>query len=99
MLEGYAIHKWHCDAEGKYSPDDIPAEDQLHGIQTTDASGPVTFTTIVPGCCNGRYPHIHFEVFSNIINATTGRYALLISQFALPKDVLGTIHAADSPCR
>ena len=95
-LEGYAIYMWHCDADGDYSLYDVPAEDYLRGIQTTDANGQVTFTTIVPGCYNGRYPHIHFEVFSSITNATTGRYAVLVSQFAMPKDVLGPIYSADS---
>ncbi|MCB2083369.1 MAG: intradiol ring-cleavage dioxygenase, partial [Sphingomonadaceae bacterium] len=66
------------------------------GIQTTDANGQVTFTTIVPGCYNGRYPHIHFEVFSSLTNATTGRYAVLVSQFAVPKDVLTSIYASDT---
>ena len=95
-LAGYAIYIWHCDAEGRYSLYDIPAEDYLRGIQTTDANGQVTFTTIVPGCYNGRYPHIHFEVFSSLTNATTGRYAVLVSQFAVPKDVLTSIYASDT---
>ena len=95
-LEGYAIYIWHCDAEGRYSLYDLPNEDFLRGIQTTDANGQVTFTTIVPGTYYGRYPHIHFEVFTSLGNATTGRYAQLISQFAVPKDVLNTIYAQDS---
>lgn len=95
-LEGYAIYVWHCDAEGDYSLYDLPAEDFLRGLQTTDANGQVTFTTIVPGTYNGRYPHIHFEVFSSITNATTGRYAQLISQFAVPKETLASIYAQDT---
>lgn len=95
-LEGYAIYIWHCNAEGDYSLYDIPAEDYLRGIQTTDSNGQVTFTTIIPGCYNGRYPHIHFEVFSSIGNATTGAYAVLVSQFAVPKDVLAGIYASDT---
>ena len=95
-LAGYAIYIWHCDAEGRYSLYDIPAEDYRRGIQTTDANGQATFTTIVPGCYNGRYPHIHFEVFSSLTNATTGRYAVLVSQFAVPKDVLTSIYASDT---
>lgn len=95
-LEGYAIYMWHCDASGDYSLYDIPAQDYLRGIQTTDANGQVTFTTIIPGTYNGRYPHIHFEVFSSLTNATTGNYAVLISQFSLPKDQLTTIYASDT---
>jgi protocatechuate 3,4-dioxygenase beta subunit len=95
-LEGYAIYVWHCDAEGEYSLYDKPAEDFLRGIQVTDSNGQVTFTTIVPGCYNGRYPHIHFEVFSSLANATSANYAVLISQFAIPKDVLATVYAGYS---
>lgn len=95
-LEGYVIYIWHCNADGEYSLYDLPSEDYLRGLQTTDANGRVTFTTIVPGTYNGRFPHIHFEVFSSITNATTGRYAVLISQFAVPKDVLATIYAQDT---
>ncbi len=95
-LEGYAIYIWHCDASGDYSLYNLPDEDFLRGLQTTDANGQVTFTTIVPGTYSGRYPHIHFEVFSSITNATTGRYAVLISQFAIPKDVLTTIYSQDT---
>lgn len=95
-LEGYAIYMWHCDADGKYSLYDLPSEDYLRGIQVTDANGQVTFTTIIPGTYNGRYPHIHFEVFSSLSNATGGRYAVLISQFAIPKDQLTSIYAGDT---
>lgn len=94
-LSGYVIYMWHCNAAGKYSLYDVPAEDYLRGLQTTDANGQVTFTTIVPGTYNGRFPHIHFEVYSSITNASNGRSARLISQFALPKDVLAQIYAAD----
>ena len=94
-LSSYVIYVWHCNAAGKYSLYDIPAEDYLRGLQTTDANGQVTFTTIVPGTYNGRFPHIHFEVYSSITNATNGRSARLISQFALPKDTLAQIYASD----
>ena len=83
-LAGYVIYLWHCDAQGHYSLYDLPAETYLRGIQLTDGNGEVTFTTIVPGAYAGRYPHIHFEVFSSLAAATSGRSSLLISQFALP---------------
>ncbi len=94
-LEGYVIYVWHCDAVGRYSLYDLPNEDFLRGLQTTDANGQVTFTTIVPGTYNGRYTHIHFEVYSSIGNASNGRTARLISQFSLPKDQLAALYAAD----
>lgn len=83
-LVGYAVYLWHCDASGSYSLYDLPAESYLRGIQVTDSNGQVTFRTIFPGCYAGRYPHIHFEAFTSLANATAGNYARLISQFAMP---------------
>ena len=54
VLEGYAVYMWHCNAAGDYSLYDLPQEDYLRGIQVSDANGQVTFTTIIPGCYNGR---------------------------------------------
>lgn len=93
-LAGYAIYLWHCDKDGKYSLYDLPAESYLRGVQVTDANGQATFTTIVPGCYNGRYPHIHFEVFSSLANATNGNYARLISQFAIPASACASVYAS-----
>ncbi|MEO1968568.1 MAG: intradiol ring-cleavage dioxygenase [Sphingomonadaceae bacterium] len=95
-LAGYAIYVWHCDATGLYSLYNLPNESYLRGVQVTDANGQVTFTTIVPGCYAGRYPHIHFEVFSSLANATNGRSAVLISQFAIPAAVCSAVYSADS---
>ena len=83
-LAGYAVYIWHCDAAGNYSLYNLPNESYLRGLQVSDANGRVTFTTIFPGCYAGRYPHIHFEVYSSAANATSGRYARLVSQFAMP---------------
>jgi protocatechuate 3,4-dioxygenase beta subunit len=83
-LAGYAVYLWHCDRDGKYSLYDLPNESYLRGVGVTDANGQVTFTTIFPGCYAGRWPHIHFEVFSGLSTATSGRYAALVSQLAMP---------------
>jgi len=83
-LVGYAVYVWHCDVNGKYSLYDLPSESYLRGVQISDANGQVKFVTIFPGCYAGRYPHIHFEIFTSSTNATGGRYARLISQFAMP---------------
>jgi hypothetical protein len=53
----------------------------------------VTFTTIFPACYAGRYPHIHFEIYSGLSRATGGRNALLISQFALPAAQSSAVYA------
>ncbi|MCX7282647.1 MAG: intradiol ring-cleavage dioxygenase [Novosphingobium sp.] len=92
-LAGYAVYIWHCDKEGRYSLYDLPNESYLRGVQVSDSRGQITFTTIVPGCYNGRYPHIHFEVFTSLANATRGSFARLISQFAIPVAVCTAVYA------
>lgn len=93
-LAGYAVYLWHCDRNGTYSLYGSGAgESYLRGVQVTDANGQVTFTTIFPACYDGRWPHIHFEVFSTLSNALGGRYAILTSQFALPAGACSTVYA------
>ncbi|MBX3594731.1 intradiol ring-cleavage dioxygenase [Sphingomonas sp.] len=95
-LAGYAVYIWHCDAIGRYSLYDVPAESWLRGVGVTDANGQVTFTTIFPGCYPGRWPHIHFEVFSSLATATGGRYASLISQLAMPAAACSAVYSGAS---
>ena len=40
-------------------------------MQATDANGKVTFTSIFPAAYSGRWPHIHFEVYPSVAEATT----------------------------
>lgn len=95
-LSGYAIYLWHCDIDGNYSLYSVPAQSYLRGVQVTNGSGQVTFTTIFPACYSGRYPHMHFEVFSSLSAATSGRAALLTSQLAMPRDVCTTVYSTAS---
>jgi protocatechuate 3,4-dioxygenase beta subunit len=95
-LAGYAVYLWHCDRSGSYSLYSVPAESYLRGVQVTDANGQVTFTTIFPGCYSGRFPHMHFEVFSSIANATTGKSAVLISQYAMPAAACAAVYATSA---
>jgi protocatechuate 3,4-dioxygenase beta subunit len=92
-LSGYAVYFWQCDREGHYSLYTAAAESYLRGVQVTDANGQVTFTTIFPACYDGRYPHMHFEVFSSLSNATSGKYAVLTSQLAMPAAICNTVYA------
>ena len=96
VLPNYAIYIWHCDATGNYSLYDVPAESWLRGVQVTDAAGQVTFTTIFPGCYAGRYPHMHFEVFSSLAGATGGRFASLVSQLAMPSAACSAVYSGAS---
>ena len=92
-LAGRAIYLWHNDATGGYSLYDLPEESYLRGVQVTDEAGQVRFTTIFPGCYGGRYPHMHFEVFGSLEEATAGHRSLLTSQLALPAAECGTVYA------
>ncbi len=95
-LPGRAVYIWHCDAAGKYSLYEVPAANYLRGVGITDASGRVTFTTILPGCYPGRWPHVHFEVFRDIATATTGAAAGEISQLAFPGAAVAGFYASDA---
>lgn len=93
-LAGYAIYLWHCDRSGNYSLYSGAAnESYLRGVQVTDANGQVTFTTVFPAAYSGRWPHMHFEVFSSLANALGGKYAILTSQLAMPAATCNTIFA------
>lgn len=89
----HVVYLWHNDASGRYSLYDLPKESYLRGLQVADEAGQVRFTTIFPGCYGGRYPHMHFQVFRNLQEASTGRQALLTSQLALPTAECGSVYA------
>jgi len=61
------------------------SQNYLRGVRAADGGGLLTFTTIFPGCYAGRWPHIHFEVYSGLAAATSGRNSVATSQLALPK--------------
>ena len=92
-----AVYVWHCDRDGRYSLYSPGATDQnyLRGVQATDANGTVSFTTIFPGCYSGRWPHIHFEVYASVADATGGGDLLVTSQLAIPEDACNEAYASD----
>lgn len=93
-LAGFAVYLWHCDRSGNYSLyGSASGESYLRGVQVTDSNGQATFTTIFPACYDGRWPHMHFEVFSSLSAAIGGRYAVLTSQLALPAAVCSAVYA------
>ena len=95
-LEGYAIYVWHCDATGLYSLYDTSEANYLRGVGIADADGKVKFTTIFPGCYDGRWPHIHFEVFESVEAAVSGEASVLTAQIAMPEEESAALYAADS---
>ena len=94
---GVAVYVWHCDREGRYSMYSDGAEDQnyLRGVQIADADGQVRFTSIFPACYDGRWPHIHFEVYSDEGSITDVANVLATSQVALPEDVSTQVYAQE----
>lgn len=95
-LEGYAVYVWHCDATGLYSLYDTTDANYLRGVGIADADGKVKFTTIFPGCYDGRWPHIHFEVFQSVEAAVSGEASVLTAQIAMPEETCAAVYAADS---
>lgn len=95
-LSGHAVYIWHADASGHYSLYDVVDQNYLRGVGVSDDQGRVKFTTVLPPCYDGRWPHIHFEVFATLDTAVSGDQSLLISQFALPQDVVSAVYAVDA---
>jgi protocatechuate 3,4-dioxygenase beta subunit len=101
-VTGAAVYAWHCDRDGNYSLYSSGVTDQnyLRGIQETDGTGKVTFTSIFPACYSGRWPHIHFEVYSSLVNATSGDGPIVkTSQIALPSTAADAVYATDGYSR
>jgi protocatechuate 3,4-dioxygenase beta subunit len=96
-LAGAAVYVWHCDRDGQYSlySPGAAGENYLRGVQAADSGGAVSFTTIFPGCYSGRWPHVHFEVYPSVADATGGGSVLTTSQLAIPEDACNQVYAAD----
>jgi protocatechuate 3,4-dioxygenase beta subunit len=94
-LAGYAVYLWHCDRSGLYSlySSGATTVNYLRGIQEADANGQVTFQSIFPACYSGRWPHIHFEIFSSLDAATSATGKVRTSQLALPQAVCEAVYA------
>ncbi|MFC9506385.1 intradiol ring-cleavage dioxygenase [Streptomyces sp. NPDC057002] len=94
---GAAVYLWHCDRDGAYSlySEGVTEENYLRGVQETDDAGRVTFRSVFPGCYQGRWPHLHFEVYDSLADATAATSITNTSQLAFPKDVCDTVYATD----
>lgn len=86
------IYTWHCDKDGVYSGYSQPGGNTLgetfcRGVQMTDSTGLVRFTTIYPGWYSGRITHAHFRAYlGNSLQAT--------SQLAFPQDITRVVYAS-----
>jgi protocatechuate 3,4-dioxygenase beta subunit len=87
-VSGANVEIWHCDVSGNYSEyGSQTTQTYLRGIQTTDASGQVSFTTIYPGWYQGRATHIHIEVKVN-------SRSVKVTQIAFPESINNTVYAS-----
>jgi protocatechuate 3,4-dioxygenase beta subunit len=95
ILPGAAVYLWHCDRDGKYSlySSGLESENYLRGVQQVDDSGTVSFVSIFPGCYDGRWPHIHFEVYSDVATAVANGPIVKTSQIALPQEACDAVYA------
>jgi len=87
-VSGADVEIWHVDATGDYSQYGSQSSATfLRGIQTTNANGEVTFTTIYPGWYQGRATHIHAEV-------TIGGRSTKVTKIAFPESVNNAVHTS-----
>ena len=96
-LANHALYLWHCDQDGNYSmySDAAVDEDYLRGVQVSDSDGKITFTTVFPACYTGRWPHMHFEIFPSLAEATDASNILHTSQLAIPEAICDAAYATD----
>jgi protocatechuate 3,4-dioxygenase beta subunit len=92
-IEGAAIYVWHATSDGKYSMYSDTTQNYLRGVQPSDANGVVRFQSVYPGCYDGRWPHVHFEVYPSVDEATKAGAMLATSQIALPADTSDQVFA------
>ena len=86
-VTGANVEIWQCDATGSYSEySSQTTQTYLRGIQTTDASGQVNFTTVYPGWYQGRATHIHIEV-------KVQSQSVKVTQIAFPEAINNTVYA------
>lgn len=84
-MAGAAVYLWHCTADGQYTIYELEDQNYLRGMQAADEAGRLSFTTIFPGCYEGRWPHCHFEVYRSLDEAAVGSQAIKTSQLAFPE--------------
>jgi protocatechuate 3,4-dioxygenase beta subunit len=93
--KGAAVYLWHCNRDGAYSlyAQGLESENYLRGVQSVDADGTVEFTSVYPAAYDGRWPHIHFEVYDGVDTATSSGPIVKTSQIALPQETCEAVYA------
>ena len=93
-LVGGAVYLWHADKDGHYSMYTAPDANYLRGVGEADANGTVTFQSLWPGCYDGRWPHIHFEVYPSVDDALGAANLVKTSQIAMPEAECNLVYEA-----
>jgi hypothetical protein len=80
---------------GRYSLYSSGVTDQnyLRGVQGADADGNLAFTTVFPGCYDGRMPHVHFEVYRSLAQSASADNRIKTSQFTFTMATLNEVYA------
>jgi hypothetical protein len=72
-----------------------PTRTTCGACRETDANGWPPSPRSTPACYSGRWPHIHFEVYPSLDEATAAGTPVATSQIALPEDVSTLVYATD----
>jgi protocatechuate 3,4-dioxygenase beta subunit len=97
---GAQIDIWHCNATGVYSDiagEGTSTEQWLRGYQVTDASGGVTFKTIIPGWYSGRTTHIHLRVRSSYSDTSATSDGTNTTQCFFDQSFVDTLYTTVAP--
>lgn len=92
-LAGHVVYLWHADRDGNYSlyTPGLECENYLRGAQLADSAGWARFTSVFPGAHDGRWPHLHVEVYPSLAEAPATR--LYAAEITLPSDACSTVYA------
>lgn len=94
IVENARVDIWHCDKDGYYSgysnsgylgTQNNSSLTFCRGLQYTDSTGQVKFTSIYPGWYTGRVTHIHLQVY-------VGGSLKLTSQIAFPEAITTAVY-------
>lgn len=98
VMPGAAVYLWHCDRQGRYSmySQGASSETYLRGVQVADSDGLLNFTSVFPAAYDGRWPHIHFQIFDAAQQATSGRNSRKVTQLALPEATCREVYATSA---
>ena len=74
---------------------DAAEQNYLRGAQLPPTSGAAVFASTFPAFYDGRWPHIHFEIFDSLESAVAGDNARLTSPDPPARGHLRAVYAAD----